>query len=91
MIDYQDLAGKSMPIRERRKLGIGDIFSNSAICLICKEEIRSKNAHHQATCKCNNLFVDGGSWYPKRLFIQKDSYKDTIVYYDEVEEQRIKK
>lgn len=38
--DYQRFTKKSTPSEERSKLGIGDIFSNAATCLICKETIR---------------------------------------------------
>lgn len=84
MIDYQDFTTKDTPRNERLSLGIGDIFSNSATCLICGETIRSKNRHDLSICKCGNLSIDGGSWFPKRLFTKgEDSYKNTIVYYDE--------
>lgn len=86
MMDYQKLAGKSTSIKERSKLGIGDIFSNAATCLLCGETIRSMNRHDFRTCNCKNLSVDGGSWYLKRISKKKDSYKNVVVYYDEVEE-----
>ena len=87
MIDYQEFTAKDTPRDKRLSLGIGDIFSNSATCLICGEAIRSKNRHDHRTCKCGNLSVDGGSWYPKRLFTKgESSYKDTIEYYNEVKE-----
>jgi len=84
--DYQKFTKKNMPMKKRRQLDIGDIFSNSAICLVCGEEIRSKNRHDHATCKCGNLSVDGGSWYLRRGFKKRNSYKNTVEYYDEIEE-----
>ena len=70
--------------KERSKLGIGDIYSNAATCLICNDKIRSKNRHDFRRCSCGNLTVDGGSWYAKRGFKGKDSYINNIEYYDEV-------
>ena len=84
MIDYQDFTTKDTPRDKRLSLGIGDIFSNSATCLICGETIRSKNRHDYRTCKCGKLSVDGGSWCPKRVFEKNGSYKDKVEYYNDV-------
>lgn len=86
MVDYQEFTTKNTSKEKRNSLGIGDIFSNSATCLICGETIRSKNRHHHVTCKCGNLFVDGGSWYLRRGFKQKGSYENKAEYYDDVVE-----
>ncbi len=82
MIDYQKFAPKNMSVKERRKLDVGDIFSNSATCLICNDTIRSKNRHDFQTCKCGKLSIDGGSWYPKRSFKKEHSWKDNIELYE---------
>lgn len=82
--DYQKFTKKSTPKQERERLGIGDIYSNVATCLICNETIRSKNRHDYRKCKCGNLSVDGGSWYLRRGIRKKDSFKNKVEYYDDV-------
>ncbi len=84
--DYQDLTTIDTPQEERRKLYIGDIWSNAAQCLECNEIIRSKNRHHHVTCKCDNISVDGGSWYARRGF-KTENYKNIIVPYNNIEEE----
>ena len=66
--DYQDFTTIDTPKTERIKKGIGDIWSNTATCNLCGETIRSKNRHDFVWCKCENIAVDGGSWYSKRIF-----------------------
>jgi len=63
--DYQKFTTKNMPIEERRKLDVGDIWSNTVECPYCHEMIRSRNRHDHVTCKCGKTFVDGGSWYTR--------------------------
>lgn len=65
-VDYQDFTYRDMPKEQRRKLNVGDIWSNTAQCLICGDILRSTNLHDYVTCTCKNLSVDGGSWYLKR-------------------------
>lgn len=76
IFDYQTICNKDTPISERRKKDIGDIWSNSVQCLKCNDVIRSKNRHHDITCKCGNISIDGGSWYLKRTILDIDTYKE---------------
>lgn len=84
MIDYHNFTTKDTSKKERQRLGVGDIFSNSATCLICGDTIRSRNRHDYQTCSCGNLSVDGGSWYLRRGFKDQSTYKDTSEMYNEV-------
>lgn len=84
MFDYQKIAPKNMLKEDRRKLLVGDIYSNSATCLLCKEKIRSKNRHNFQTCKCGNLSVDGGSWYIRRGFKKEKSHTNNIEFYTDL-------
>lgn len=68
MIDYHDFTTIDTPQAERRELGVGDVWINSAKCEECGDVLRSKNRHDFVTCSCGNLSVDGGSWYTKRSF-----------------------
>ena len=63
--DYQVFTRKDMPVAERRKLNVGDVWSNSIACKKCGDVIRSKNRHDMVYCKCTAVFVDGGSWYSR--------------------------
>lgn len=65
--DYQSICNIDTPQSERRKLRIGDFWSNSARCKSCHATIRSVNRHDYVECPCGELAVDGGSWYLKRL------------------------
>lgn len=65
MTDYLDFTYIDMPVKERRKFDVGDIYDNKIQCKECSWIIRSKNRHHLATCKCGKVSVDGGSWYQK--------------------------
>lgn len=81
--DYQSFTTKATPKAERRKLNIGDIWSNAAKCLACGEVVRSKNRHDYATCGCGGLSVDGGSWYSKRM--GAGEYQNMVEFYDDAE------
>lgn len=74
-VDYHDMVTRDTPRAERRRLNIGDVWINAALCQGCGDYLRSKNRHDFVTCACGNLSVDGGSWYCKRL-VGKDSYLD---------------
>lgn len=50
----------------QRVLGCGNYMHNRAQCGTCNEIIESKNRHDFATCRCEGLSVDGGTWYLKR-------------------------
>lgn len=65
LTDYVDFTYYKMPVADRRKLDVGDIFLNQVKCNNCGWIIRSKNRHHMAQCKCGKSFVDGGSWYQR--------------------------
>ena len=53
------------------------IIQNSARCLVCNEDIISKDTHDYVTCSCGNLSVDGGFNYLKRGFQYPDKWEDT--------------
>lgn len=82
MTDYQSFTIISTPREERAKLGVGDIYSNEAKCLMCNDVIRSKNRHDFVTCKCGNLSVDGGSWYARRAY-STNQWEDMTVYFND--------
>lgn len=63
LVDYVDFTYYEMPIGDRRKLDVGDIFLNQWRCKKCGWIIRSKNRHHSPSCKCGAINIDGGSWY----------------------------
>lgn len=86
--DYQDFTVKSTPESVRRKLDIGDIWSNKIQCKTCKWFIRSKNRHDMRYCKCGAMFIDGGSWY-QRIGGDMDGYINYIEYYDDAKEKEI--
>lgn len=52
-----------------------EIETNGAVCLSCKDFIRSMNRHDYKMCSCWETWVDGGSWYIKRL---GNNYIDVI-------------
>lgn len=70
--DYLDFTYWEMPIKERRKLDVGDIYDNKVQCKKCNWIIRSKNRHNYVSCKCGAVSVDGGSWYQKITGNEKD-------------------
>jgi len=82
MTDYQDFTTKDMPIGERRKLNVGNIWSNSIKCTKCGDVIRSKNRHDFVRCECGAVFVDGGSWY-QRIGGAKGA-EDLTELYDDI-------
>ncbi|MGW5074021.1 DUF7695 domain-containing protein [Rhodococcus sp. NPDC004095] len=63
--DYIDFAPYDMPVADRRKLDVGDIYINQVRHITCGWYIRSRNRHENQTCKCGGLSIDGGSWYTK--------------------------
>jgi hypothetical protein len=87
--DYQTFTTIDMPREERRKLNVGDIWSNSVECLECGDKIRSRNKHDFRSCKCGSVSVDGGSDYLKRAFKSPESYKETSVMYKDAENDEI--
>ena len=87
--DYQDFTTRDMPQAERRRLNVGDIWSNAAKCLSCGDLIRSANRHDFRTCLCGKLSVDGGSWYTRRLY--SGEWEDMSEPYDDIEEESKKR
>jgi hypothetical protein len=55
------------------------VIRNSAICLVCEEEVESQHVHDFRTCRCGNLSVDGGHEYCRRVFKTHGSWKETSV------------
>ena len=83
-VDYQSFTIKSTPKEERRKVGVGDIYTNAAKCLECNEIIRSKNRHDYVSCTCGNLSVDGGSWYLRRGYKKENSFEELSENYSDI-------
>lgn len=53
------------------------IVRNSATCLLCGDEIESKHRHDYVSCKCGEIFVDGGKDYIRRGAGDFNNLKDT--------------
>jgi tRNA(Ile2) C34 agmatinyltransferase TiaS len=81
MTDYHDFTTQDMSKEERRKLNVGDIYSNAVECTHCGETIRSHNQHDYRSCKCGETFVDGGSWYSRH----SADAKSKMVIFDDVD------
>ena len=56
------------------------VIRNSAICLLCGEEVESEYTHHFNTCRCGNLSVDGGHEYTRRVFREHGTWRETSVF-----------
>lgn len=56
------------------------ILRNSAICLVCEQEVVSEFTWDFRTCSCGNLSVDGGLEYTRRVFKAYGTWKETTVY-----------
>jgi len=69
--------------KTRAKYNTGDILENAAECLKCGDYIRSNNRHDFKSCSCGNVSVDGGSWYSRRVFKDKEGFKNIVRYYDD--------
>lgn len=81
--DTLNFVTKSSTRAHRLKFMIGDIFINAAVCLKCKDYIRSLHVHDFKWCKCSNVAVDGGSHYVKRSFKTKQ-YIDVIEMFHDI-------
>jgi hypothetical protein len=79
-VDYQKFCPQGTPEIEREKIGVGNIYSNSAQCALCSDVIRSTNKHDFVWCKCGAIAVDGGSWYAKRVGNMSDVIDLTEMY-----------
>lgn len=64
--DYHDFTTIDTSVADRKKLNVGDWYTNAAECRNCGKTVRSCNAHHYVQCDCGRIAVDGGSWYLKR-------------------------
>lgn len=54
------------------------IVRNSAKCLDCGDEIESTHRHDFRSCSCNNVSVDGGRAYLRRVF-SGSNWEDTSI------------
>lgn len=80
--DYLNYVTRSSTKKQRRKFRIGDIFINAAVCLHCKDYIRSTHKHDYVTCSCGKVSVDGGSWYVRRRGQEEDMINIVEPFYD---------
>lgn len=80
--DYLWTFPKWLSQEEREKSRVWDIFINWAVCLKCKDYIRSKNWHHFNTCSCWAVSVDWGSWYTRRVWNPEDYINIIELYWD---------
>lgn len=55
------------------------IIKNQVKCLKCGDIIESKNRHDFVTCSCGNVSVDGGKYYLRRTFHNKDDYEELSI------------
>lgn len=78
--DYHFWITKWASKEQRDKYNCWDIWINWAICLKCKDFIRSRNQHDFVWCWCQSVAVDGGSWYARRVWSPED-YVDVIEYF----------
>lgn len=90
MQDYHDFTTQDTPEKERRRLDVGDMWINAVKCLACGDVIRSRNRHDFIWCSCNNVAVDGGSWYCKRAGGEKGYEELLELYTDQGEEGGVK-
>lgn len=86
--DYQTITTKSTSLNNRRKLDIGDIWSNSLKCLKCNDIIRSRNRHDFVTCSCGTCSIDGGSWYV-HINGNFEDYELLTEYYADVKDEDV--
>ena len=70
--DYQYTFSKGTSPAMRKKAMTGNIWINWAVCLHCKDFIRSMNVHDYKYCSCGKVAVDWGSRYCKRNWNQED-------------------
>lgn len=88
--DYHYLLSKWVSEKARKEFNTGDIWINAAVCLECREYIRSMNQHDFKTCTCWNLSVDWWSQYNRRCFKNwKDSYIDCIELFTNIKKWKI--
>ena len=52
------------------------ILSNKARCKLCGDIIESKHRHDWVSCKCGEIFVDGGKEYIRRGFKKYENIEE---------------
>ena len=58
------------------------ILRNRARCEGCDTEIESKHRHDFATCRCGNIFVDGGLTYLRSGAVDISKFTDLSETYE---------
>lgn len=89
IVDSLNYVTRSSTTEQRRKFDIGDVYINAAVCLKCKDYIRSKNRHDFVFCSCGSIAVDGGSWYCRRAGDMSNCV-DVIEYFHDVKKSKKK-
>lgn len=83
-------AKEELTAEERKSISAGPVRINSVRCKKCSDIIVSNNRHDWKQCKCENIFVGGGSWYTKRVFRDgPDSYEELSVMYQDQEQNEL--
>lgn len=82
-LDYCYLLWKWASKKEREKNWAWDIWLNWAVCKHCWDYIRSKNVHDFKMCKCGKIWVDGWSFYVRRIWNPED-YINVVEEFDDV-------
>ena len=85
---HKELTTRDTPKAERAELGVGDIWTNAAMCLGCRDEIESWASHDFVTCSCGDLSVDSGSHDVRRAF--SGIYEDRVQLYHDAEAEALK-
>lgn len=58
------------------------IVKNQAKCLKCNTTIESRSVHDFRSCKCGNIFVDGGKEYLRHGFSDPSLYENCSIFHD---------
>lgn len=56
------------------------LVRNAAKCLDCGDVVESKSRHDFRSCRCGNIFVDGGLSYIRRGFRDESKIEDLSEY-----------
>jgi len=56
------------------------LLRNAAKCLRCDEEIESRHRHDFVSCRCGDIFVDGGPDYRRFGYRLEATYEDLSEY-----------
>ncbi len=84
--DYHNFSWRGCSLEHRKRLGIGNIYVNAAICKLCGWFVRSRNRHDNVSCHCGSLSVDGGSYYAKRTG-NPENYTDVIELFENTDKE----